>query len=203
MTQWKTVAILTWMALTSTQSQSIVVAAQAVPEQPACAGIELKQANAALVDARKALDEIITALNSPKADDVRRLETWFGVNSSAGATKIKRTFESARGFAKGVTFRCSASTNMKIGDVYAYVRPNKSFAVVLGSFFFTAGESGFDSKLGTIIHELTHFVLVGATKDNAYGVAGARKLAISKPAAAQENADNFQYFVEATIFKLR
>lgn len=117
MTNWRTVAILTCFALSAPESHTTAAALQAVPEQPVCAGIELKQANAALVNAQKALDEVVTAVNSPKADDFRRLETWFGVNSTAGAAKIKRTLESARGFAKGVTFRCSVGTNVKIGDV--------------------------------------------------------------------------------------
>jgi hypothetical protein len=90
----------------------------------------------------------------------------------------------------------------QLGDVFAYVRPDQSFVVVLGAFFFRAPATGYDSRPGVIVHEMTHFVLAGATQDHVYGRAGALQLAATNPGEAQRNADNYEYFVEATAYDL-
>lgn len=94
------------------------------------------------------------------------------------------------------------NTNVQLGDVFAYVRPDQSFAIVLGAFFFRAPPSGYDSRPGVVVHEMTHFALAGATKDHAYGLEKAQQLAATDPAQAQRNADNYEYFVEATAYGL-
>ncbi|WP_375338077.1 M35 family metallo-endopeptidase [Bradyrhizobium japonicum] len=48
---------------------------------------------------------------------------------------------------------------------------------------------------------MSHFTLAGGTKDpKIYGPDEAKKLAASNPAAAQRNAENLEYFVEALVF---
>jgi len=80
--------------------------------------------------------------------------------------------------------QCSANT-------YAYVYPSDStFTVHLCNLFFTIpGE-----RLQTIIHEMSHFNSLGATKDYAYGQSACQNLARSNPAQASHNADNVCYF---------
>jgi peptidyl-Lys metalloendopeptidase len=108
-----------------------------------------------------------------------------------------------RAFADSVTFRCAVKTDIRLGDVYAYVDPNNSFNVVLGAFFFNSPDTGFCSKPGILVHEISHFTLAGATKDpKTYGPAEALSLARSSPEDAQHNAENFEYFVEALVFQL-
>ena len=170
--------------------------------EPLCAGADLQSAQTALPAARAMVDQAIAAIDNPTADDLNRLQTWFGVNSSSGAQSVRQRLVSSRAFMDGVTYRCSVNTNATLGDYFGYVQPDKSFAVVLGAFFFSASDTGFDSKPGVFIHEMSHFVLAGATKDTAYGVDGAKTLAAANPMAAQRNADNYEYFVEATSFGL-
>jgi hypothetical protein len=59
---------------------------------------------------------------------------------------------------------------------------------------FEAGNPGY---------EMTHFTLAGATKDpKKYGPDEAKRLAASNSIAAQQNAENFEYCVEALVFGL-
>lgn len=173
-------------------------AMRAQAEEPLCTGDDLATAMSAKADASKAIDKAIAAIDQPSTSDLDRLATWFGVHSSSDAAEVRDTLVKARSFSDGATFLCSTTTNAKLGDVYAYVRPDQSFAVVLGSYFFNAQGDGFNSKFGTVVHEITHFVLVGSTKDDAYGVNSAKALAASEPTKARRNADNYEYFVEAT-----
>ena len=80
---------------------------------------------------------------------------------------------------------------------YAYVFPRQPYRIYLGSAFWTAPMVGTDSKSGTLIHELSHFTVLG-TNDYAYGQTGAIDLALANPAQAIMNADSREYFVENT-----
>jgi lysine-specific metallo-endopeptidase family protein len=172
-------------------------------EEPPCTGNELSVAKASMADAKRALDQAISATKSTQKSDADRLNTWLGVRSSADAEKVRATLERTRAFVDGATFLCAVKTDIKIGDVYAYVRPTNSFVIVLGHFFFAAKDTGFSSKLGILIHEMTHFTIAGATKDpKIYGPEEAKRLAASSPTSAQQNAENFEYYVEALIFGL-
>jgi peptidyl-Lys metalloendopeptidase len=150
-------------------------------------------------DAKKGFDLAIAALDNPSNSDLDKAATWLGVHSSSDATYAKDKLVASRVYADSVVFFCAVSTNINLGDVYAYVRPNQSFAVVLGAFFFDAPPGKFNSKFGVIIHEMTHFTLAGATNDIVYGLDGAKDLAATNPIAARRNADNYEYFVEALI----
>ena len=69
--------------------------------------------------------------------------------------------------------------------------------------FFDLPESGLNSQAGTLIHELSHFVLVGETnKDTSeiYGIEEAEQLALDDPEAAQKNAENYQFFAESMFW---
>jgi hypothetical protein len=172
-------------------------------EEPPCTGADLELANRAAAQSKAMLDKAIAAIDNPKPADLNRLKTWFGIVDSSAAQKVRQILVKARVHTDGGSYRCAVNTNIKIGDVYAYVRPDQSFVIVLGAFFLNASDTGFNSRPGVLIHEMTHFILAGATKDTIYGVDGARRLAAQNPAAAQKNADNFEYFVEATAFNLQ
>ncbi|WP_334539506.1 M35 family metallo-endopeptidase [Bradyrhizobium sp. AZCC 1708] len=153
--------------------------------------------------AKTALDAALKALDNPTAEDLKKLDAWLGVNASNAAAKLREKLARVRTFSDAVTFRCAVKTDAKIGDVYAYVDPDKSFNVVLGAFFFGAPDKGYCSKPGILVHEISHFTLAGATKDpKIYGPEEALKLAASSPGAAQNNAENFEYFVESLAFSL-
>nr|WP_302474487.1 M35 family metallo-endopeptidase [Roseococcus sp. MDT2-1-1] len=131
------------------------------------------------------------------------MEKWFGSRTDASVARVRQILTNARVFANGVTFRCLNSA-LPDGVPYAYVNPVVAFEILLGLPFFQTGTTGFDSKMGVVIHEMTHFHLVGGTTDSRrhYGVRGSLQLATTDPARAIRTADNYEYFVEALVFGL-
>jgi hypothetical protein len=175
----------------------------AFADEPPCEGAQLATAKSSLSDAKAALDRAIAAIDHPSAADLARQTTWLGLRSSSEAAAVRDKLVRSKSFLDGVVFLCAVKTDVKIGDVYAYVRPDNSFAITLGHFFFIAPQSGYSSKVGVLVHEISHFLLSGATKDPIiYGTEEAKRLAISKPVAAQSNAENIEYFVESVVFNL-
>jgi hypothetical protein len=167
-----------------------------------CSSADMGTALATVPDVKSALDQAIAAIDRSNDDDLGRLKRWLGATSPAEFQAIRVTLSKARSFADGVNFLCAVNTNDALGDIYARVRGGSPFTVVLAAFFFSAPDTGFDSKRGVIVHEFTHFTLVGATKDDVYGTDDAQTLALANPAKAQRNADNYEYFVESVAFGL-
>lgn len=174
---------------------------EALSQSEACSGKHLEQVTTAVSQAGGMIDQALSALNSPTDADLERIRVWFGAKNSAELQKVRQTLVNARAFLKGATFRCPLTTQKR--RVYASVQPDKSFKIEFGSVFFDAPNTGFNSRAGVIVHELTHFALVGGTGDPAVGVEAARKLATTNAALAQRSAENFEYFVEATAFGLK
>jgi hypothetical protein len=181
----------------------LLAATLARADEPPCVGKQLATAMAAQAGAQRALDQAISAIDKGQPDTARRLSVWLGVRSSAESASVRARLARARVLSKEITFLCAVKTDARIGDVYGYVRPDKSFVMTLGAFFFTAPEAGFSSKLGVIVHEMTHFLLTGATRDpKVYGPEEARRLAATDAGSARQNAENLEYFVEAVVFGL-
>jgi peptidyl-Lys metalloendopeptidase len=128
-----------------------------------------------------------------------RYVTWFGSFSSAGRNTAKAHFAAIRdAFAnKPVTVDCKC----RKPNVYAYVYPAQPYKIYVCGAFWNAPMSGTDSKGGTLVHEMSHFNVVAATDDWAYGQSAAKALAISDPAKALDNADSHEYFAENTPFQ--
>jgi hypothetical protein len=63
--------------------------------------------------------------------------------------------------------------------------------------YFRAPTQGSDSKIGTIVHEMSH--AVAYTEDFKYGEQACQSLAKSDPLDAINNADNYEYFAEALL----
>lgn len=124
-----------------------------------------------------------------------RYTTWFGTYSSSNYTTVKSNFV-AIGDAlnnQPLVFDCSTCTM----SAYAYVYPTQPYKVYLCGAYWSAPTSGTDSKGGTTIHEVSHFNVVAATDDLAYGQAACQKLA-RRAAKAIRNADSHEYFAENT-----
>lgn len=79
------------------------------------------------------------------------------------------------------------------GPIAAYAVP-MSGALGFCVRFFRMPDAGFDSRFGTVIHEVSH--LVADTEDFAYGPRRVEALARENPGLAARNADSYQYFVE-------
>ncbi|KJA28634.1 hypothetical protein HYPSUDRAFT_128952 [Hypholoma sublateritium FD-334 SS-4] len=123
-----------------------------------------------------------------------RYTTWFGAFTTARYQTVVSHFTliDANNFS-AFTFDCSCTDS-----AYAYVYPDTFGKIYLCSAFWSAGNTGTDSKAGTIIHESSHFTNNGGTDDHAYGQTAAKSLATSSPARAVLNADSHEYFAENT-----
>ena len=123
-----------------------------------------------------------------------RYTWWFGSYTSSRYSTVKSHFTNIKSALSGqpYTFDCSCTDS----GTYAYVYPTQPYRVYLCGAFWSAPNTGTDSRAGTLVHETSHFNVVAATGDYGYGQTNAHNLATSKPATAVKNADNHEYFAE-------
>ncbi len=151
----------------------------------------------AITDAKSMLEKTKKDIETWDAATQARAKKWFGDSSEATQKKMRdRTDEEITKLNKLTPDNFHPVEPGKDSKVYAYVYPNDDAKLYLGDSFAGAPATGKDSKAGTLVHEISHFDSVGGTKDNAYGTKNAEDLAKTDSAAAQANADSFEYFVE-------
>jgi peptidyl-Lys metalloendopeptidase len=128
-----------------------------------------------------------------------RYTTWFGTYSSSRYSTVRSHYSAIRNAiqTKRYTFDCSCSDS----GTYAYVYPDSPYTVYLCGAFWSAPNTGTDSRAGTLIHESSHFSVLAGTNDWVYGQSGAKSLAKSNPSHAIDNADNHEYFAENTPYQ--
>ena len=124
-----------------------------------------------------------------------RYTMWFGAFTTARWNTAKGHFDNIYDAfqTKPLTLDCSCKKSY-----YAYVYPTQPYKIYVCKVFWSAPMTGTDSKGGTLIHEMSHFNVVAATDDWAYGQSAARSLALSNPTRALDNADSHEYFAENT-----
>lgn len=124
-----------------------------------------------------------------------RYTKWFGAHTATRYATAKAHFASIKSAldTKPIVVDCSCTQSY-----YAYVYPTQPYKIYVCNAFWSAPMSGTDSKGGTLVHELSHFNVVAATDDHAYGQSAAASLAISNPTSALDNADSHEYFGENT-----
>jgi peptidyl-Lys metalloendopeptidase len=124
-----------------------------------------------------------------------RYTWWFGSYNSSRYSTVRTHFNNICSAlsSQPFTFDCTCTDSY-----YAYVYPNQPYKIYLCNAFWSAPNTGTDSKAGTIVHETSHFTVVGGTDDWAYGQSAAHSLAGSNPARAVDNADSHEYFAENT-----
>jgi len=127
-----------------------------------------------------------------------RYTTWFGAYTSSRYTTVKSHFNLINNALINQTITYDCYCTPSAASAYAYVYANQPYIIHLCGAFWTAPATGTDSKAGTIIHEMSHFTVLGGTADNAYGQTAAKSLAKKQPAKAVQNADNHEYFSENT-----
>lgn len=123
-----------------------------------------------------------------------RYTTWFGTYSLNNWNTAKSHFLAIQDAfdTKSVVIDCGC----KKPGVYAYVYSNQPYKIYVCGAFWNAPMTGTDSKGGTLVHEMSHFLVVAGTDDYAYGQTDAKALAKSDPQKALDNADNHEYFAE-------
>jgi peptidyl-Lys metalloendopeptidase len=132
-----------------------------------------------------------------------RYTTWFGTYDAGRYSTVRGNFSKISDATanKSLTFDCSTCPGTSNANAYAYVYANAPYRIYLCNAFWSAPNTGTDSRAGTIIHELSHFTVVAGTSDYAYGQSAARSLATSNPARAIRNADSHEYFAENTPYR--
>ncbi|MCY1041237.1 M35 family metallo-endopeptidase [Corallococcus sp. bb12-1] len=161
----------------------------------ACTASEQTSISTAFNSAKTYSTNSLTYLNgTPSA--TTRFTTWFGTYSTTNwstikthFSKIKTAFDSA-----AVVVDCSCNES----GTYAYVYSNAPYKIYVCGAFWSAPNTGTDSRAGTLVHEMSHFTVVAGTGDNAYGQTAAKALAKSNPTKARANADSHEYFTENT-----
>lgn len=158
---------------------------------PVCVAEHHEAIQAAFVTARARMATAIALIErEPNHPHVQR---WFGAAPPAEvADRLRRT---AAWLAKpvGVQWRCNDQAGCGPAHRMAYAAPSRGLLGLCPSFF-SAGDSGFDTRWGVLIQEASH--IAAGTRDHVYGPQAAAVLAKQDPMRAAENADNFEYFVE-------
>ena len=125
-----------------------------------------------------------------------RYTWWFGSYTSSRYSTVRTHYTNLKSAlsSQPYTFDCTCTES----GTYAYVYPTQPYRVYLCGAFWSAPNTGTDSRAGTLVHETSHFNVVAGTDDWAYGQSAAHSLATSNPTRAVDNADNHEYFAENT-----
>jgi hypothetical protein len=178
-----------------------------------CTGADLTSAQGAQSDAKGTLDAAVNFLTGGDSRSQQLVLRWFGRNDPSTIAAVSAVLSRTSDWVNKVALYCLYANDGSLvdtvtapdgsivlhdtaGDTYAYVDPGDLTKINLGLKFFSAPATGADSKLGAIVHEVTHFFLTGNTDDIRYGKDQCLQLAQQDPNAAQKNADNYEYFIE-------
>lgn len=159
-----------------------------------CSSTQQSQLNTAASSAQSYASSAASYLSS-HTSSTTRYATWFGTYTSSRRSTALSHFNNMNSHSiSAYKFDCTCTDS----GTYAYVYPDTFGVVYLCGAFWSAPNTGTDSRAGTLIHESSHFTVNGGTDDYVYGQTGAKALAISNPNNAVFNADNHEYFAENT-----
>ena len=184
------------MRLSKTPEQAFALPAQlqscTTEQQNALSGV-IEAAETMAMQAKNDFDSLTDAqsrTNSP------RLTTWFGRYDANRFNKVSTVFTQVIAALNNqqLTIQCDCPENFR--DAFAFVYKNQPYEITMCGSFWSAPQVGHNSKAGTVIHELSHFTIIGDTDDHAYGPGPVKQLAISDPERATDNADSYEYFAE-------
>jgi len=150
----------------------------------------------AFADARQMTNASIAALTLEPEAIRPHLARFFGTNPAGAIAKNFRVIAEGLDRREGrVGYECNRADACR-GSTFAYVRWGGGGRETMGfcPMFFSAARTGQDSQGGIVVHEMSHLAL--GTQDHAYQPRGAEALAKDDPAAAQRNADSYEYFAE-------
>ncbi|KAF8636946.1 hypothetical protein AX17_003197 [Amanita inopinata Kibby_2008] len=157
-----------------------------------CTSTRQSQLNTAASSAQSYASSASTYLNN-NFSGTQRYTTWFGTYTSSRHSTVQSHFNNLNSNDySSYSYDCTCTDP----GTYAYVFPDSFGQVYLCGAFWSAPNTGTDSKAGTLIHESSHFTANGGTSDYTYGQSGCKSLAISNPDEAVFNADSHEYFAE-------
>ncbi|KAG8728178.1 hypothetical protein FRC11_011650 [Ceratobasidium sp. 423] len=122
-----------------------------------------------------------------------RYTTWFGTFDTSRYNTVVSIYKNIGTDATNSRYDCIScrfTPGIDYGSTFAYVYRNLPGTIYLCGAFWSAPNTGTDSRAGVIVHENSHFY---GTNDHVYGQRAAQSLARSSPALAIDNADNYEY----------
>ena len=173
--------------------------------------ISKKEILKTVLEAEKQIQKRVKELTISFAKRSPRYKKYFGKYSKARYEHVKSTLEQmARIFAKSkITIDCCTCTE----DIYAYIEPDdKMYKIYLCSDYYSASDDlAFCSKVGVILHEISHEIQINPTDDIAnpwykegsnvdfgeegYGEEYAEWIAEKDAWIAVCNADNYELYL--------
>lgn len=164
-----------------------------------CTASQQLQISKAMVLASEALDEVMVRLDVQKMalQDDAVVDRWFGARASGElvAGKLGHIADRLDFDAPAIVVECDITNR----DTFAWTYTAMEGVGYLGfgvPFFDAAAVGGFDSRMGTIIHELAHMVPAIAADDHSYSIHQMEEYARDNPKIAFDNAQNYEYLVE-------
>jgi len=129
-----------------------------------------------------------------------RYTTWFGAFDITRFATARTHFFNIRNLLVADSYRIACNDSGCSAGTFAFVFPTDTatHTIYVCDLFWATPTTGTDSKAGTLIHEISHFNDIAATQDYVYGQAAAMSLAAISPNLAVNNADNHEYFAEAS-----
>jgi peptidyl-Lys metalloendopeptidase len=171
------------------------------PTFSSCDAGQQSQIDAALTAAEVMATEAAEALNNTTVGQratAERYTTWFGSFLSSRYTSVSTHFNAIQDATANKTLQFSCGSPRCGRTTFAFVYGNSPYEVYLCPEFWRAELTGTNSRAGTIIHELSHFTILGGTDDHQYGQSAAKQLGATDPNKAINNADSHEYFAENT-----
>lgn len=141
--------------------------------------------------------------------------TWFGRWDAVRSKFVRSTISALKTHIRTskITFVCqNQGSGSCDGGTYAYVYPTDASTIYLCDNYFqlpVLSDATFlevfnsGTRAGTIIHEMSHYEVVGGTSDYCYNRDVCSAYARTSPNNAAHNADSFQYFAEDAYLKAR
>lgn len=177
------------------------IEAKLPPTFNSCDAGQQSQIDTALTAAEVMATGAVEALNSTTVGQratAERYTTWFGSYLSSRYTTVSTHFNAILDATANKTLKFSCGSPRCGRTTFAFVYSGSPYEVFLCPAFWGAEVTGTDSRAGTIIHELSHFTILGGTDDHQYGQSSAKQLGATDPNKAINNADSHEYFAENT-----
>ncbi len=165
----------------------------------------------AISGAFDALSAATVAINSSNG----AYRQWFGIWDPVRAKQVRRTMAALKTHIRTskTTYFCAQNGEQNCdATTYANVFPNDPSTIYICQNYFNLpvlSESDFQAvfdsgtQAGTIIHEMSHYDVVGGTDDLCYNRGVCSDYARRTPGRAVYNADSYQYFAEDAFLKQR
>jgi len=161
------------------------------PASTNCNANQDRQIDAAVAGATTEAARAYTCMSQRTCDAMA--VRWFGPYNQANYVYDQGVFNKVNIRLQSAPFNAYCNPAGCPSDVYAYVYPNdRTYTVYLCGAFWSRPEE----RVNTVVHEMSHFDLIGGTDDYAYGKTACLNLARSNPTRASHNADNVCYFSE-------